>query len=428
MIFSRTFLVICILYLGACSQSVHTISPQPNKVEIPSLLLIPSQLSIPQSIKSVQLFKKGDPNEAPFLELGSNSKLILEFDELTTISGQFRVKFTHHTKNWEESGLPDIWVYNGVNELFIRGGEKNQLSLPDYFHYAFEFPNRDLKFKLSGNYLIHIYDFQSNTELFSLPFFVTENEGVLTYKTETILNQGDDGSAIDQLFGVFNYPDFVEFPQFNLSYSFVQNRFWKNAKFADQTAFITDGSTDFHLSRGNSFPANFDFSSLDLNDFSLQNRQIFNVEPARIPPRVILRDDFLNFLSDPRIVSESELGEFNRKRDGKYADVFFRLNTGGRFQHSNSFYLIGNFNQWSISSRNKLIYNSALGVFETRVLMKEGNYRYKYVTLENGDINDLTLSDTITKQAQEYIGFVYYRDPELQYDRLLLSKNIYSNY
>ncbi|MBO6524582.1 MAG: DUF5103 domain-containing protein [Balneolaceae bacterium] len=392
------------------------------------MLLVPGQLSTPRSIKSVQLYRESFEGNLPIIELGSTQKLILEFDELASVSGQYRISFSHHNKNWQESGLPDPWVFDGINELFVRGGTPNQQTKPDYFHYKTEFPNRNLNFTVSGHYLLHVFDYQSGTELFSLPFFVTEAEGNLIVRSETLFNQGKDGSALDQLFGKYFYPEFIEFPRFDLSYSFVQNRFWRQAKNAAQISFTDDGETEFHLSRNNSFPANFDFSVLDLSQLTLQNPQIFNFEPARTPQRVTLKDDFLNFLADPRPNSISELGFPKKVPVASYNEVIFRLNTGNQLNQKESVFLIGDFNQWTISERNELQFNPEMGVYQTSSLIKEGIYSYKYVTLENGEINDLRLSDSLTKRDQEYIGFVYYRDPQNQYDRLLNTKQVNARY
>lgn len=421
-------LLILILFISCSSgESVITKHPSATRTET-SLLLVPGQLSTPQSIKSVQLYREGSEGNLPILELGSGQKLVLEFDELASVSGQFRISFSHHNKNWDVSGLPDPWIFDGINELFVRGGSPNQQFKPDYFHYKYEFPNRNLNFLVSGHYLLHVFDFQSGIELFSLPFFVSEAEGELLIRNEILFNQGEDGSARDQLFGRYSYPEFVEFPRFDLSYAFVQNRFWRQAKRSQQISFTDDGLTEFHLSRENAFNANFDFSSLDLTELGLQNPQILNFEPARIPPRVTLKDDFLNFLADPKPHFNSELGFPNNSPNARYSEVFFRLNTGNRLQRSKRIYLIGDFNQWTVSERNELQFNPDLKVYQTSSLIKEGFYSFKYVTLENGRINDLRLSDSLTKRDQEYIGFVYYRDPQYQYDRLLNTNKVNARY
>ncbi|RNC85591.1 MAG: DUF5103 domain-containing protein [Balneola sp.] len=410
------------LFLVSCSNTENQLVSTPvTTTDNTSLLLVPNQLKAPPSIKGVQLYRKGNQASLPIIELNSENKLILEFDELTTLSGQFIIQFSHRNQDWSKSGLPDPWIMEGINELVLFGGEPNRTNRPNYFHYSLEFPTREIEFKVSGNYLLHVLDYNSGTELFSLPFFISEQEGEQVHQVETLFNQGQNGQALDQLFGEYRYPDFVEFPQFNLSYTFTQNRFWGQSRKADQYSFTNEGETEFHISRGNAFPASFDFTSLNLSELSLQNPSIFSIDPTAIPTEVILKDDFLNFLSDPSPTFNAEFGLPDKSLLARYSEVSFRLNTGGNTT-INDFYLIGDFNQWSISDREKLRYNRELGVWETKLLIKEGNYSYKYVTLEGKEIDPILLSDSITKRDQEYVSFVYYLDPDLQYDRLLHAK------
>lgn len=417
------------LSFSSCSGEIgDSISSKSTPSASNGLLLVPGQLQAPQSIKSIQLYKKErDINALPVFELDSKDILVLEFDELTTQSGQFLIRFTHHNQNWEKSGMPDPWIIDGINEMDLVGGVRNQLSDPQYFHYKLEFPNNRFSFLISGNYLLHVYDYQSGTELFSLPFFVSENIGNIEAYSETVFNAGENGEALDQLFGKYSYPEFVEFPQFDLSYTFTQNRFLGKSKYPKEISFYTEGFTEFRLSRNNSFQANFDFTALDLSTFSTQNYRIFDFQPGYTPPRITLRDDYLNFLATPKTTFETEYGLPNSNRSARYGEVTFSLNTGGQLDlNSPSIFLVGDFNQWSISDRYKLRYNANKGVYETRALIKQGTYSYKYILQENGIVDPLTLSDSITKQSQEYTGFVYYKDPQYQYSRLLKLRSFFS--
>lgn len=394
----------------------------------PGLLMVPGQLPAPNSIRSVQLYANGYEGNPPVIELGSNQQLVLEFDEMRAVSGQYRLTFTHHDRNWERSSLPDPWIFDGVNELFIRGGVRNQAAKPDYYHYEYAFPNRNLSFNVSGNYMLHVYDFETNTELFSLPFFVTENEGEFSTRSETIFNAGTEGAATDQIFGRFMYPEFVEFPRYDLTYSVIQNRFWKRVRKAQQISVAEDGLMEFHLSRDNAFPASYEFTTADLTEFSLQSSDIYSYDPSTIPPEVVLKDDQLNFSTDPRMVFESEYGFPDDSRTAQYGDISFRLNTGGDLTNSEDLYLLGDFNQWTINQRNRLKFVPEIGVYETSALVKEGKYNYKYVIYQNGSIDDLILNDSISKRDQEYITFVYYLDPQNQYYRILNFEVLNSRY
>lgn len=420
-LYNYLFILIAGVLLSGCSASIsNPISDKNNGERYITRYLVPNQLPAPQSIKSVQLYRKGSNNNPPIIKLGSPQKMVLAFDELSDLSGQFRITFTHHNQNWDNSNIPFDWYIEGINEIIVGGGQKNELSDPDYFHYETEFPNNQLGFKISGNYMLHVLDFNSGIELFSLPFFVTENAGKIYSWVETVYNAGQQYNAIDQPFSEFVYPDFIEFPELDLSFYFVQNRFWGDQKQSENYDFSEQDRSQFHLSRENAFPANYDFIGLNLNSLSVDGSQIIDVQFGKTPPLVVLREDILNFSSDPVRTWASSFGNPKSSIASRYASVRFRFDDGGQFTENEGVYLVGDFNQWLLSENNKLGYNKNSGYWETTSLIKQGTYTYKYATKEGKyGINDLILSDTITRQNQEYASFVYFQDPEYRYQRLL---------
>lgn len=407
-------------FAGGCTAGIAT---QTNRISTEnhlSRLLVQNQLPAPETIKSIQLYRKGNAGNPPIIELGSSRKLILSFDELTALSGQFRIIFSHHDQNWNSSNIPQDWYLDGINELIIGGGTKNQRSTPNYFHYEAEFPSNQLQFKISGNYMLHVIDFSTGTRLFSLPFFVTENAGEMRSWVETKYNTGPRGEAIDRPFSEFIYPKFIGFPQFDLSFYFAQNRFWGDAKKSQNYDFSEEDRAQFHLSEENAYPSNFDFIGLRLNEFSVDGQVIVDWLPEKNPPEIVLREDILNFTSDPAASWGTIFSNPKNTPDARYANVRFRFQDGGQFSASQGVYLVGDFNQWLLSEENKLAYNEDSGYWETQTLIKQGLYTYKYAMKDgNGGIDDLSLSDTITRQNQEYTGLVYFQDPDYGYQRLL---------
>lgn len=385
------------------------------------LLLVPNQLPAPSSFQSIQLYRKSDKNNPPIITLNKNEKLVLEFDELTSLSGQFRLKFQHFDQDWNPSNIPEDWFLDGFNELIISGGEINSLSKPNYFHYKAEFPNRQLKFTASGNYLAHVYDYSSNIKLFSVPFFITEQAGILSSRAETVFNSGSNYSAIDQLFSNYEYPEEVEFPQFDLTFEFVQNRFWGASKETKTFDITTPGKVRFYTPRERSFSSSFDFIDLDLTDLNINLDKIEDWQPEFTPPRVILKRDVLNFSSSSTTNYNSRFGNPKTTRDARYAEVTFRFVSGTLNTESSNIYVAGDFNSWRITESSKLKYDRESNLWATKLLMKEGIYRYKYFQLSEGggEATNLPLNDTITDQNQEYISFVYYKDPVKNYQRLI---------
>lgn len=424
----RVLLFVVLSVCLSCSGTSNLQSSYPSSTNQSSrgLLLVKNQLPAPNSFQSIQLYKKGNSNNPPIINLNTSNKLVLEFDELTSISGQFRITFEHFDQNWNSSNIPEAWFIDGFNEINVIGGEKNSLSKPNYFHYKTEFPNRDIEFLASGNYMLHVFDYSSNKKLFSLPFFIAEQSGELISRTETVFNAGQNLSSINQLFSTYQYPSEIEFPQFDLSFEFVQNRFWGNSKSTQSFDITTPGKIRFYTPRSNSFPANFDFISLDLTDLNINLDKIKDWQPEYIPPRIILKQDILNFSSTPTNLYRSNFGSPISNRDARYAEVNFRFVSGTLNTQNTSFYVAGDFNNWRVTENSKLEYDEQNNEWTERLLMKEGTYRYKYFrkTTSSEHIETLPINDTVTHINQEYISFVYYRDPSKNYQRLL-SVNVF---
>jgi hypothetical protein len=85
-------------------------------------------------------------------------------------------------------------------------------------------------------------------------------------------------------------------------------------------------------------------------------------------------------------------------------------------------YVAGDFNSWTLDKDSELNYNSNTGLWSADVLIKEGNYRYKYFQKYENSANStaIPINDSITNRRQSYHSFVYYLDPEKNYQRLLI--------
>lgn len=416
-----TFLVIS---CGGASKIANRATP---KKPYSGPVFVKNQLAAPQSIKSIQLYRKGNPDNPPIITLGSSDRLVLEFDELTSVSGQFLIRFAHYDSKWEKSPIPDIWFIDGINEFNIIGGEINSLNKPSFFHYHKEFPDREINFLISGNYMVHVFDFDTNIELFSLPFFITEDAGETINEVETLYNARSTFDVIDQLFSIYKYPNGLEFPQFNLEYFYTQNRFWGSSVQTKEMDMSVPGQVRFYTTRQNSFNANIDYLQLDLRELSPDGIEIVEWQPELIPPKITLQDDLINFSAEPRKMYSSVSGKPSGGRNAQYVEVEFRLSTDSFDNNTSDFYVSGDFNRWSISAANKMKYDKELGIWKTSILMKQGQYQYKYFQSVRNDTGaPLPVNDSISNIQQEYTSFIYYRDPNKNYQRLLHSAMFYS--
>lgn len=408
--------------LSACATSdtrQNSDSSEPMRILEHSLAL-PQQQAPPNDIQSVQLYPEGQPGQAPIIDLDSSQKLVLSFDYLGTQNRQFRVTATHYNQHWEESSIGPNTYLDSFSETTIASSEMSLGQRPSYRHTTFSFPNDELRPAVSGNYMIEIHSSNNGDLLFSMPFFITENEGQIETKIERLFAQHRDGRPLHQLFSTYYYPDFVEYPQFDLAMSFVQNQFWGRTQVVNSLDTITEGELHGYLERDNAFLGNYEFKRLDLREFTADGRQILEYQPNDSLPKIILRRDVQHLDANTNLsTAEVNRGIPDDDRNSNYAEVEFSLETDDRISPSSKIYIVGHFNNWMINEDNKMHYSSEEEMWKGRALIKQGSYAYKYVIIEDNRINDLSLDQGFLSSRQEYTTFIYFDDPNDHYDRLL---------
>ncbi|WP_171032765.1 type IX secretion system plug protein domain-containing protein [Fodinibius saliphilus] len=395
------------------------IKPFPS--DINNSLALPQQKAPPRDIQSIQLHPKGNPSGAPILQLNSQEKLVLSFDYLGEESRQFRLQISHRTQNWEKSSITPSTYLDSFSRSYIQSAKESFSQHTSYWHVEHEFPGK-LRPVVSGNYLMEIYSYNSGELLFSIPFFITENKGSLNTRIERLYSKRDDGRPIDQPFGTFRYPDFVEYPQFDLSMSFVQNRFWGRMKKAGFLDTIDPGQLHGHLRRKHAYIGNYEFKILNLKNLSPNGQEIIEYNPSQTPPAILLRRDSQNLDISTQNRSASFYGNPLDTRNSEYARVKFSLETNSSITPASDIYIVGHFNNWMINSFNKMRYDNKERLWKGEALIKQGQYAYKYVLIRSNRVDDLSLDQSFLSTQQEYLTFIYFKDPDKNFDRILKIK------
>lgn len=406
---------------GSSNNERPAFSPPQNQ------FTVPGQLNASDLVYSIQLNRSGSIQSAPVYELGSSQRLNLSFDLLETDSRQLSISFTHHNPDWSESNLSEEFYKEGFFELYIPVGNLNTGARPNYRTYEYTFPNDDVELLVSGNYMLRVEDSDSGNFLFSVPFFVTENEGSIVSEVETINVPREEGRISHVPGSIYEVPDYIQTPQFDLEFYYTQNQFWGRSKEADELDTSTEGEVSFEVSREEAFTGDYEFQFLSLTSLSQQAPQIFAYDPAEIPPRVVLYEDDQGFSASRNRVPASRLGRPEFSADARYANVHFRFNPSSQIPSNANVYLVGDFSNWALRSNYQLRYHPETDRWRTNGIIKTGTYAYKYVLLENNRIRDLALDDSYTRSQQEYHAFVYYRDPDRFYYRLLQTNNFFEN-
>lgn len=371
----------------------------------------------PQHIQSIQLYRAGSSSHAPLLILGKDQSLVLEFDHLGTTAKQFKASVQHYSSGWTNSRLSPNDYLDGFFEEYFGSGEISYVQRPAYRHYEYRFPNSRSSITASGNYLLKLHDADSGELLFSVPFFVSEDRGTLTTGVETLYAQRTDLRELDRLYSEYRYPTMVELPRFDLTFVYIQNRFWGRGRVVRQVDTSTPGAVTFQLMRDDAFLGDYEFNTVDIRRFS--GERILSYQPEFTPPRIILRRDIQHVSPIPAFTPDSRFGHPVDDRNAQYADVHFRLDAGSPSDTLRKMFLVGDFNGWTISEKNRMKYDPVTRLWQGNAFIKQGEYAYKYVILDGNRIDDVALDRSFTYRRQHYTTLIYFRDPARHYDRLL---------
>lgn len=369
-------------------------------------------------VRSVQLNRSGNPSSAPILHLGQSHQLLLSFEILEFDSRQFRITFSHHNPDWSPSSLPTEFFIDGIETQYLDAGQVSRVQRPSYRQYSYQFPNSQLQFTKSGNYQLQLRDHDTGDLILQLPFFVTENQGDTRSTIESFPVPRQNMRVTHRPVSRYSIPEFVDQPFFDLEFYYTQNQFWGRQRKADELDFSDPEEVQFELSNQNSFIGDYEFLNLTLNNLSQSNPQVVESGPGDNPPTIYLSDDVSGF-SSTQPPEAGRFGQPNRELTAQYANVVFTFDPGKVISSGQEIFLVGDFNNWMIDPNTQLKRDETLNRWQTNTVIKQGSYSYKYVLLAGNRIDDLYFDDLFSRTRQEYHSFVYMRDSNQFYYRLL---------
>ncbi|QQS51981.1 MAG: DUF5103 domain-containing protein [Bacteroidota bacterium] len=376
------------------------------------------------SIGNVVFHPIGSPLSFPAINLYDAQALLLQFDLLTTESEALRYEIDLCLADWSLSALD--------YSEFIAGFEENTMDVYsasfnttlDYLQYRLQLPNEEVHFRLSGNYLITVFNSKDEV-LLQRRFVVYESGAGLTVNLDKLLAEPYSGI---QAIEVKVNPQSLSFNQLagNMKLAVMQNANWYNLRYLenyhidDQQGFLYTSRQELKFEGLNEFRY-FDTKSLRTPSASMAGIEykppFYNVylktDGLRGQEGYFAKVDF-----DGNFYIWNQESHDDEMLDADYAWVHFTLETGYPFPAE--VYVDGSFSLWQYD-RNNMTYNSERGIYELNLLLKQGIYNYRYVTKEYN--NQLVYSDLTEGNHYEtgnsYQAFLYYRQPGERNDRLV---------
>src|SRR5690606_24709820 len=89
---------------------------------------------------------------------GSDDRLILQFDDLHDDFKSLYASVEYCDAQWNKSNLQVLEYSSGFSDELIRQVAQSHNTYQPYVHYSFTFPTATLELKISGNYILKVYE------------------------------------------------------------------------------------------------------------------------------------------------------------------------------------------------------------------------------------------------------------------------------
>lgn len=381
-----------------------------------------------EDIRTVLLYQSDSKDPLPVISLKANDKLTLMFDELGTDNDYYQYSFVHCNSDWTASDLQPMQYLEG--NLF---GSINKFTYSNntyikYVNYQLEFPNDDMKPKLSGNYLLKVYrNFDEKDVVLTRRFFVLDAKisisGTVIPATrpEYRFNRQEvDFAANTKGVTIVN-------PFEDTKVIIMQNYWQDNAITGLKPQFVNGSELTYNYEEENVFGGInefrfFDTRSLRFASINVQKKffenNVYHTVLNADEPRGFKRHVNLVDFNGKRVITNKDGNDGNI--DGDYTWVYFTLENSNPFP--DSVYIMGELTDWRIQEKFKLTYNPEIKAYQGKALLKQGFYDYMYVTnpIKKAELPETTYTEgNYMNTENDYYIFYYIRNQFLDYHELL---------
>ena len=415
---------LCLLLLTGCAGSQESSRAEADSTgeSAPQRVGAPQLAPTDAAIRSIQLYQ-GSERALPIARLQSGEQLTLEFDLMAQAGRPLTVTFEHADRTWRRDLSPSRFLESFTDDRLTDYRPSRGTDVP-YVHYTYAFPNDDIRFRLSGNYILRVTEQGEPDEvLFERAFYLTENTGALTLGGESVVVTGQQQPSFRPV-ARYTPPPPLRGSPFGYTACFVRNGRLGAPRCAARPRLAQQPELAFELDRSEAFAPRALSYAVDLSTLQ-SGGAIERVDRSVSPFRVLLEPDFARFADDPitpplngQIAVRSAIGgRLDPQLTAEYVQTTFALVPPDEQPVRGEVTLFGSFTGMQPDPDLRLAWVPERGRYEGDVLLKQGQYEYQYRST-NAALEE-ELRQTASLASDTYTTFVYYEDTSENTDRLL---------
>lgn len=381
------------------------------------------------TIKTVQFNQGVSAFSTPILALGGGTSLNLEFDDLDVEQKLYTLSFVHCNADWTPSNLMQGEYLNGFSDLNILNFKFSVNTLQTYAHYYISFPQQNIEFTKSGNYLMVVFVNGNHDDIaITRRFMVLDDKVQFDATIRQTMGSGQfNKQQLDFSISAGNYD--ITNPYRDMKVVVVQNGRWDNAVKDIEPTFVNGKEIRFSLDEKSCFNGSNEFRFFDCRSLRFLTERVKNIyRDVDLKNHVVLQTDevrstkpylFYNDLNGSFLIKNSEsVGDPDVEADYVYVDFFLSYPVP---LASGNMYILGKLTDWRMTQLSKMTYNDVKLGYERRLYLKQGYYNYQYVQSTDGKTggDDSVTEGSFWDTENDYFILVYHRKFGGQYDQLI---------
>jgi hypothetical protein len=390
----------------------------------PIFAQVENEIAPPYNIKTVG-FLQDLQNVVPIFPLGNGFQFV--FDDLFGNEADYYYEIVHCDYNWVPTAIPKNEYLQGFDNQRIQDYSNSFNALQLYSHYTLSIPNKfTQQLLLSGNYILKILN-EDKEVLLSRKFILYEDLASvpIQVKRSRTLSNIEQKHNID--FSISSSTINFQNPLKNIKVLLMQNGKINNAiknivpqyTIGNQLIYKYDKETQFWAGNEFHYFENKDIRAASNNvsrsdsSTAIYSSLLYTNNARANFPYTFYQDVNGNFVV-------KNINGFNNAIEADYAWVYFSLSAPA-FQSDKDIYVLGMFNNYSLTPEFKMDYNPKKGLYEKAILIKQGFTNYEYTIADaNGKIDyEDAIDGNFFQTENEYTILVYYKESIDRYDRVI---------
>ena len=391
-------------------------------------------------VHTVLLHPADDSLAKPIINLNNMmGRLHLQFDVFSNDAPYMYYTFIHCNNDWsQQSDIQQIEYLKGFDSDDIENYSFSLNTMVDYVHYDLLFPTEDMIPKISGNYILVVYENELTPEniYFTRRFMIVDDRSVINTRIPRYpfdLNLGTDNQQIEM---IISYPNL--FNSLASQYSNVtiqQNGRWDNAIMGLKPTYVYPDSLSYENNPQTVFRSGNQYRRINTSNLNNRPEQTRSVEMSKDYYVVSLYPDTkrntVAYIDDTDLFGEKviylERDDRDASTEADYVMVEFFLEWAPEMQNQDV-YIMGAITNWNLDEKSKMTYDNNRKGYALNLLLKQGYYDYIYAVREKGQkVADVSVvAGNFWETRNEYTIYLYLFDPTLNYDQLIGVKTIVS--